>query len=251
MIQHFVTSDPTPAYVARVAAAFNNNGAGVRGDMRAVVKAVLLDPEARGSRKTEVTYGKLREPFQHLTNFLRIFNARAGNTTIGNVPATPPASCQNRSDGVMDWMTRDLGQDMLASPTVFNYFPPDYVVPGTDILGPEFALANTGTSFARNNYIINLSFGSIWLQQSTTAEPYPYVPCGTAIDLSEATAWVTADASGNTLIEGLNKKMMHGTMSEAMKSKIRTAINFGVPAELKAKQAIFLVASSSQYQIQR
>jgi uncharacterized protein (DUF1800 family) len=251
LIQHLVTSDPTPAYVGRVAAAFNNNGANVRGDMKAVIRAILLDPEARGGRKSEPTYGKLREPLQYMTNFLRTFNARAGNTTTGNVPATPPASCQNRSDGVFDWMPREMGQDLLAPPTVFNYFQPDYVVPGTDILGPEFALANTGTAVARNQHILNITFGSIWLQLPTAADPYPYVPCGTSIDLSEPTAWATADPSGNTLIEGLNTKMMHGTMSEAMKAKIRTAINFNVPADAKAKQAVFLTASSSQYQIQR
>jgi uncharacterized protein (DUF1800 family) len=251
MIQHLVTSDPSPAYIGRVAAAFNNNGAGVRGDMKAVIKAVLLDPEARGSRKTDPTYGKLREPFQHITNFLRTFNARAGNRTEGNVPATPPASCQNRSDGVFDWVIREMGQDMWSPPTVFSYFSPDYVVPGTDILGPEFALANTGSSFARNNHIFNFSFGTIWLGTPTTSDPYPYVPCGTSIDRSEAIAWATADATGNTLIEGLNTKMMHGTMSEAMKTKIRTAINFNVDGAAKASQAIFLVGSSSQYQIQR
>ncbi len=251
LIQHFVTSDPSPAYVARVAAAFNNNGAGVRGDMKAVIKAVLLDPEARGSRKTDPTYGKLREPLQYLTNFLRTFNVRAGHTTVGGIPATPPASCQNRSDGEFQWIPQEMGQDMLAPPTVFNYYSPDYVVPGTDILGPEFALANTGTSFARNNHILNFSFNSNWLILPTTTNPYPFSPCGTSIDRSEAVAWATVDPTGNTLIEGLNTKMMHGTMSEAMKSKIRAAINFNVPADLKAKQAIFLVASSSQYQIQR
>ncbi len=148
MIQHLVTSDPTPAYVSRVAAAFNNNGAGVRGDMKAVIKAVLLDPEARGSRKTDPTYGKLREPLQHMTNLLRTFKVGAG-TYSNNVPATPPASCQGRSDGVFDWITNEAGQNILMPPSVFNYFPPDYVVPGTDILGPEFALANTGSSFAQ------------------------------------------------------------------------------------------------------
>ena len=166
LIQQLVTSDPSPAYVGRVAAAFNNNGAGVRGDMKAVIRAVLLDPEARGSRKTDPTYGKLREPLQYLTNFLRSFNVRAGNTTTGNVTAAPPASCQNQTDGVFDWVTREMGQDMWFPPTVFNYYPPDYVVPGTDILGPEFALANTGTSFARNNYIFFLSFGSFWFETS-------------------------------------------------------------------------------------
>lgn len=247
LIQHLVTSDPSPAYVGRVAAAFNNNGAGVRGDMKAVIRAILLDPEARGSRKTDPTYGKLREPLQHLTNFLRTFNVRAGN----NGSATPPAACQNRSDGVFDWVTRDMGQEIWGPPTVFNYFPPDYVVPGTDILGPEFALANTGTSFARNNQLFFLSFGNIGFTPATTADPYPYVPCGTQIDLTEPTAWAAADPSGNTLIENLNTKMMHGTMSEAMKTKIRTAINFNVSADSKAKQAIFLMATSSQYQIQK
>ncbi len=247
LIQHLVTSDPSPAYVGRVAAAFNNNGAGVRGDLKAVIRAVLLDPEARGSRKTDPTYGKLREPLQHLTNFLRTFNVRAGY----NGTTAPPAACQNRSDGVFDWVTRDMGQEIWGPPTVFNYFPPDYVVPGTDILGPEFALANTGTSFARNNQLFFLSFGNIGFSPATTADPYPYVPCGTQIDLTEPTAWAAADPSGNTLIENLNIKMMHGTMSEAMKTKIRTAINFNVSADSKAKQAIFLVATSSQYQIQK
>ena len=244
LIQHLVTSDPTPAYVARVAAAFNNNGAGVRGDMKAVIRAILLDPEARGSRKTDPTYGKLREPFQYLTNFLRTFNVKAGS-------ASAPAACQNRTDGVFEWIPREMGQEIWGPPTVFNYFSPDYVVPGTVILGPEFALANTGTAFARNNHIFNFSFYNIGFTPATTGDPYPYVPCGTSIDLSEPTAWATADPSGNTLIENLNLKMMHGTMSEAMKTKIRTAINFNVSADSKAKQAIFLVASSSQYQVQK
>lgn len=247
-IQHLVTSDPSPAYVGRVAAAFNNNGAGVRGDMKAVIRAVLLDPEARGSRKTDPTYGKLREPLQHLTNLLRTFKARAGGGPNGSAP---PASCQNRSDGVFDWMTREMGQEVWMPPTVFSYYSPEYVVPGTDILGPEFALANTGTSFSRNNYIFLFSFWNLGFATATTSDPYPYVPCGTSIDKSEAIAWLTSDPSGNTLIERLNTKMMHGTMSEAMKSKIRAAINFNVDANSKASQAIFLVASSSQYQIQR
>ena len=252
LIQHFVTSDPSPAYVARVAAAFNNNGANARGDMKAVVRAILLDPEARGSRKTEPAYGKLREPFQYLTNFLRSFGVRAAAFAVNVGPATPPAFCQGRSDGVFDWMPREMGQNLLQSPTVFNYFPPDYVVPGTDILGPEFALANTGSSFARNNHILNFAFGDgVWFQQPTTAVPYPYVPCGTAIDRTEAIAQATADPTGNRLIEWLNTKMMHGTMSEQMKTKIRTAISFNVSAENKAKQAIYLIASSSQYQIQK
>ncbi len=252
MIQHLVTSDPSPAYVSRVAAAFNNNGAGVRGDMKALIRAILLDPEARGGRKTDPNYGKLREPLQYLTNYLRTFNVRASTPiTVNGSQVSPPSSCQNKSDGVLSWRTSEMGQDMLVPATVFSYFSPDYVVPGTDVLGPEFALANTSTSVARNNQMMGFSFEWNWFEQATAAEPYPYTPCGTSIDLTEPTAWATADPSGNALIEGLNAKMMHGTMSDAMKSRIRTAINFNVSARQKAQQAIFLVASSSQYQIQR
>ena len=252
MIQHLVTSDPSPAFVSRVAAAFNNNGAGTRGDMKAVVRAILLDPEARGSRKTDPTYGKLREPLQYLTNFLRTFGARASTPImINGVLTPPPTSCQNKSDGVKFWDIRPMGQNIWEPDTVFSYFAPDYVVPGTDTLGPEFALANTGTSFERNNQVMGLSFGWGWFEHATTANPYPGMPCGTSLNRSEPIAWATADPSGNTLIENLNQRMMHGTMSEAMKSKIRAAINFNVSAEAKASQALFLTASSSQYQIQR
>lgn len=251
LIQHTVTSDPSPAYVARVAAAFNNNGVGVRGDMKAVIRAILLDPEARGSQKTDPTYGKLREPILQMTNLLRMFGVLAGTQTSAGTQATPPASCQGRSDGVFEWAMRESGQDILNPPSVFSYFPPDYVVPGTDVLGPEFALANTGSSFWRNNHISFFSFGGIGFDPVTPANPYPWVPCGTSIDHSEPISWAVSDASGNTLVEGLNQRMMHGTMSPGMKNTLRNAVNFNVDGWSKASQAIYLVASSSQYQIQR
>lgn len=251
MIQHFVTSDPSPAYVGRVAAAFNNNGSGVRGDMKALIKAVLLDPEARGSKKTDPAYGKMRGPLEYFTNVMRMFNVRAGTHSSSGV-TTPPASCQGQSDGVFHWVMGGMGQEIWAPPTVFSYFAPDYVVPGTDILGPEFALANTGSSFDKNNNILYLTLGQgFWMETATAANPYPYTPCGSSIDVSELTALAASDASGNALIEGLNSKLMHGTMSAAMKTKLRAAINFNVSAELKARQALFLTVSSSQYQIQR
>jgi hypothetical protein len=254
LIQHLITSDPSPAYVARVAAVFNNNGSGARGDMKAVIKAILLDPEARGSHKTDPNFGKLREPFQYATNFLRAFNVKASNPiTISGVLTPAPAACGNKSDGVINGITNLMGQNVWNPPTVFNYFPPDYVVPGTDVLGPEFAITNTGTSFSRINVMNTLVFAQIAYQPATTANNMsPNAPCGTSIDLTEPTAWATADATGNQLIENLNAKMLHGTMSEAMKGKIRTAINVaGMTAAQKAQQAIYLVATSSQYQVQR
>jgi hypothetical protein len=237
LIQHLVTSDPTPAYVGRVAAVFRDNGFGVRGDMRAVVKAILLDPEARGDAKTDPNYGKLREPYQFATNFLRQFNVRsADGTTL--------------SDGVFFQRGEYLGMNQIPfrSPTVFNYYPPDYVVPNTSLLGPEFALMTTGTTISRANFINQMSFG---------APPIPVGlpdrPLGTSFDFSDLEALSAADATGNQLVDELNRRMMHSTMSAQMKSTILTAVtNIASTNNLqRARQAVYLVATSSQYQVQR
>ena len=118
LIQRLVTSNPSPAYVARVASAFNNNGSGVRGDLKAVVKAILLDPDARDSAQAAgVSFGKLREPVLRLTAFLRAFNASSdsGKFLIG---ATDDAGTQ-------------LGQTPLRAPSVFNFYRPGYVPTNT------------------------------------------------------------------------------------------------------------------------
>ena len=79
LIQHLVTSDPSPAYIERVADVFVNNGQNIRGDMKAVIRAILLDPEARGNFKTAPRYGKMREPVQLVTNLGRIFPAQSAD----------------------------------------------------------------------------------------------------------------------------------------------------------------------------
>ncbi|MGI8884905.1 MAG: DUF1800 domain-containing protein, partial [Pyrinomonadaceae bacterium] len=132
LIQHLVTSNPTPAYVGRVAAVFNNNGSGVRGDMKAVVRAILLDAEARGDTKTDPNYGKLRKPVQLLTNVLRTFDVRSAAGT-------------QQSDGVVAGLASGMAQNPFYAPTVFNYYTPDYVIPGTALPGPEFNIMTTGT----------------------------------------------------------------------------------------------------------
>jgi uncharacterized protein (DUF1800 family) len=231
LIQHLVTSDPSPAYVARVAAAFNNNGSNVRGDMKAVIRAILLDPEARGSRKTDPAYGKLREPFQLATNLLRSFNVKSADGT-------------QQSDGYINQLTTIMGQDLWRPPTVFSYYPPDYVVPGTDVPGPEFGITNTGTSFARIGVVRRVVYGQIGTSFLNSL--------GTSISLAEPAAWATEDPTGNMLLDHLNTRMLHGTMSAAMKNTIHTAISVsGMTPLQKAQQAVYLIASSSQYQVQR
>ncbi len=236
MIQHMVTSDPTPAYVGRVAAVFNNNGSGVRGDMKAVVKAILLDPEARGDVKTDPNFGKLREPVQYATNLYRAFNVKSAD---GNSLSDGYVYARSEFSG--------MGEVPFQSPTVFNFFPPGYVIPGTAILGPEFAIMTTGTAIQRANFVNRLAFTSPVVGGATTNSPN-----GTAIDFTDLQALNVADNTGNQLVDELNRRMLHSTMSAAMKSTILTAVTAVTAGDIgRVRQAVYLVATSSQYQVQR
>jgi hypothetical protein len=235
LIQHLVMSDPSPAYVGRISAVFNNNGQNVRCDLKAVVKAILLDPEARGNIKTDPNYGKLREPVQFITNFLKHFNVRSADGT-------------QQSDGVVNGLTQPIDQDVFRSPTVFNYYSPGFVVPGTSLLGPEFGVLTTGTTIGRTNRINTMTFSRINVSTGNTN-----IPLGTSIDLSEMIALSQADSTGNLLVNTLNTRMMHGAMQADMKNTILTAVQAVASSNptLRAQTAIYLVATSSQYQIQR
>jgi uncharacterized protein (DUF1800 family) len=132
MIQRLVTSNPSAGYVDRVAKIFNNNGSGVRGDLRAVFKAILLDDEATNATGlTSPTFGKVREPVLRFTQWARNFGAtsRTGNWTIANL-SNPGTS---------------LGQSPLRAPSVFNFYRPGYVPANTAIatnalVAPEFQI---------------------------------------------------------------------------------------------------------------
>ncbi len=233
LIQQLVTGDPTPAYVGRVSAVFNANRTSPT-QMKEVIKAILLDPEARGDVKTEPRYGKLREPALFVTNIARHFDVRSADRLT-------------LSDGVVTTETNSMGQVAFMSPSVFNFYPPDYIVPGTTINGPEFGLFTTGTSMARINFVNTIFFNRI----EPNAERF--VTVGTSTGLSELQAHAEADPSGGQLVDALNTKMMHGTMSPQMRATILGVVQ-SVPASdalLRAKRAAYLVASSSQYQIQR
>jgi uncharacterized protein (DUF1800 family) len=233
LIQHLVTSDPTPAYVGRISAVFNNNGSGVRGDLKAVVRAILLDPEARGNVKTDANYGKLREPVQLATNLMRHFGVRSAN---------PGAS---QSDGYINPQTTAMGQNTFNAPTVFNFYSPDYVVPGPGLNGPEFGILTTGTAIARVNFFNTMIYSQIGTSNNA--------PLGTSINLAEMQSLAAADTTSNRLLDALNTKMMHGTMTAQNRATILSAVQ-ALPATDtlgRARAAIYSVATSSQYQIQR
>jgi uncharacterized protein (DUF1800 family) len=260
LIQQLVTSNPSPAYVARVASVFNNNGSGVRGDMAAVFRAIWLDTtEARGDLITDPNYGKLREPVQYVNNLLRLFNAQSYND-----PGTP-------SEGNLVYNPSNqltpLEQEPLRPATVFSYFSPfNVAVQSPLLLGPEFGILDTTTAIRRANFINTMlnpngaatAYGIA--PQSPTTDPLS-TPNGTKLDLYGTnpayTNWVdlaTNDTrNGQDLLDRLNLLMMHNSMSPDMYNSILTAIQAVSSSNplKRVKVAIYLVASSSQYQVQR
>lgn len=253
LIQHLVTSNPSPAYVARVATVFNNDCAGLypdggcgntRGNIRAVVKAILLDPEARGDVKTAPTYGKLREPAQYIVNVLRASNVKSFDKSTN-------------SDGVLGSrsvtdFTGTLDQPIFQPATVFSYYQPEYEVPGTKILGPAFGILSTSTTLRRANNINTLVYSGVTANTTPTAAS-PDRPRGTSVDL----AGLEAQASNpGDIADTLNALMLHGTMSTSFRTSIINAMN-AIPtsdsafARKRAQVAVYLVATSSQYDIQR
>jgi uncharacterized protein (DUF1800 family) len=254
LIQHLVTSNPSGAYVQRVASVFNNDCAGLypiagctnaRGNLKAVVQAILLDPEARGDVKTDPNFGKLREPAQYVTGFLRAFNPKSFDKT-------------STSDGVLGGrsstdFTGTLDQPIFNPNTVFSYYQPGYEVPGTKILGPAFGILSTSTTLRRANDINTLVYSGVSANTTPTAGS-PDRPRGTSIDIADLEA-----LAGNPgdVVDPLNQLLLHGTMQPQMRSSIITAMNFINDAntatrnQKRARLAVYLVATSSQYDIQR
>ena len=234
LIQHLVTSNPSPGYVERVAGVFTAQRAGPT-QLQEVVRAILLDPEARGDFKDpalEPDYGKLREPVLFITNILRAFKAT--------------------SDGVLDAVNVEgsavgsaaMSQEVFKAPSVFNFYPPTARVPGeSGVLGPQFTIFSSLTSLRRDNFVNRVIFATI------PANP-PHRPTGTSIDLA---AWEALGNDPDQLIAALNELLLHGMMSGAMRHIIREAV-VSIPADnrrLRVQTAMYLIATSPQYQVQR
>ena len=230
LIRELVTSNPSPAYVGRVAAVFNNNGSGVRGDLGSVVRAILLDDEARRDVPVDAVYGKLKEPVLLATNLLRAMTARSVNGATF-------------SDGVINPQTANMGEDVFRPNTVFSYYPADYLVPGNaTVLGPEFGILSATTALRRANFVNTMVFSNLPVNTNQ--------PQGTALDLNDLAAHA---ADPTLLVLECSRLLMNGMMSAAMQNSIVTAIN-AIPATnplLRARQALYLVATSSQFQVER
>ncbi|HEY0760325.1 MAG TPA: DUF1800 family protein [Acidisarcina sp.] len=229
LIQHLLDSNPSPAYVARVAAVFADNGQGVRGDMQAVVTAILTDPEVRaGDTDPTVEGGHLREPILYLTGVMR---------ALGFVNTDPSGYYYYASN-----YTTPLGEAPYTSASVFNYFPPDYVIPGTATPAPEFGIENTATAMLRLSLANNIVFNSI---------------SGFTVNLSGTSALgMLASQTGNALIDcgslvdSLGIIFMHGQMPAPMRAAIVNHIATLRDPGQRVRVAVYLVITSSEYKIE-
>ncbi len=237
LIQRLVTSNPSPAYVGRIAAVFNNNGSGVRGDMAAVVRAILLDTEARTAG--DATYGKLKEPIFRLANWMRSFEAtsQSGNWLMGSTSANT-----------------SLGQSPLTSPSVFNFYRPGYVPPrstlGTKgLLGPEFQSTDEVSVASYLNTMQSAVGNGI----------------GSSNDIRSGYAKELALADNPpALIDRLNLLLYGGDQSAGLRTKISSAVSgIAIPAGTatqaqidaaklnRVKLAVFLSLAAPEYIAQR
>jgi uncharacterized protein (DUF1800 family) len=228
LIQFLVTSNPSPAYVARIAAVFNNDGAGVRGNMAAVVKAVLLDSEARGSTIADTNYGKLREPVVDVAAVLRALNGS--------------------SDGVYPIAAaRGMGQPLFGPNTVFSFYPPTYPLPASGtLLAPQFGILNTATALARLNFLNSL------LYSANGIAPVSNVPgaTGTQIDLS---LYQASAGDANALVAAFDANVLHHTISAGESAAIVPAVDAVAATDSlnRARTGAYLVFASPRYQITR
>jgi uncharacterized protein (DUF1800 family) len=225
LIQKLVGGSPSPAYVGRVAAVFNNNGSGVRGDLRAVTRAILLDGEARGDVKMASNYGHLLEPVLLVTGMVRGLNGR--------------------SDGVaIRGQLGGMGQNIFTSPSVFNFYPPDKALPSTGSTAPEFAILNSSTVFNRANFINTLVMGNAIAPDPTVAGAF-----GTSLDWSAFQA-LAGDPAG--LVDKLAWTFTAGSLSDSARRIIVAAVNAVSGDSLaRAQTAAYLVLNASQTQVER
>ncbi len=234
LIQRLITSNPSAAYTGRVAAACVNNGQGVRGDMKAMLRAILLDTEARDASKiADPQFGKVREPVVRLANWARCFKATSasGNWTIRN----------------LDSAATSIGQQPWRSPSVFNFFRPGYVPPNTAIaaaglVAPEFQLIGETSVAGYTNSMQSIIQSGVGI--------------GTPRDVrADYTSDIALAGNADALLDRINRCLMYGTMDTALRNDLRTAINAiamtGNGPTNRVYAAILLTMASPDYLVQK
>ncbi len=233
LIQKLVTGNPSPAYVQRITNVFINDGTGQRGNLRAVVRAILLDSEARGNGDKGASFGSLREPVFVVTSLLRSLSGDTDGNTLSD-------------------LTGGLGQRVYYSPTVFNYFQPTTTVQvqSTNLNEPEFGIHDSNTAFGRANLVYRLVYQGIG-EDSTIANSV-----GTHLNTQQFE--VIADDPA-TLTNQVSLALTAGTLPASAVNTIATAVA-AIPSSTdptkpqwrtqRAQMAVYLIASSYYYQVQ-
>lgn len=234
LIQHMVKSNPSSQYIDRVASAFNDNGQGVRGDMLAVVKAILLDDEARScsATATDINNGKLVEPFLRYTTFSRMIEKEHYFNRMWNIGYN---------------FNMATGQSPLFAPTVFNFFLPDFspqgVITNENLVAPEFQIHNSRSSIA---YINEANRQSVWtnlMEDWEENSPNVYVNYDKIKNYGRDT---------EVLINYLDKNLTHGSMSMQTRTIIKNALDpliYGNYRFDRVRLATYLTLISPDYAV--
>jgi uncharacterized protein (DUF1800 family) len=229
LIQRLTASNPSPGYVRRVAEVFNNNGSGVRGDLAAVVRAILLDPEARPDMPMEID-GKLKEPLLRLTQLYKAYNA---------------ASASGKYSLGFSYIL--LGQGPLQSPSVFNFFSPFFAPPGeirnSNLVAPELEIATEYLNTLFTNYMFFQAFGLNHTNPDLEEDDI-------FIDFQEE---MDVAADPDALIDMVAGKLLGGEISDALRTEIAGMLA-RIPetdTAIRAAETIYFVTTSPEYAYQR
>ncbi|MFN2475888.1 MAG: DUF1800 family protein [Chthoniobacterales bacterium] len=229
LIQRLVTSNPSPGYVYRVASVFNDNGQGVRGDLQAVVRAILMDYDARGAARTAQGSGKPREPVMRVTNLVRAYGGTSqdGKFSMRNAFAS-------------------LAEEAMHSPTVFNFFSPDYQAPGAiataGLKSPELEIQTETTVISTANYL--------------RTGIYSYFGPSTNRITLNLTNEQTLATDPAKLVDHLDALLMASSMSPGMRNVVLNALN-QIPADTAANRlervrtAIYLGVNSPEFAVEK
>ncbi len=236
LIQGLVKSNPSPAYISRVAGTFINNGSGVRGDMPSVIRAVLLDPEARANdvqANVDASSGKLRDPIIWWASVLRTLQGTSA-AVLPNV---------GLFEGIFDLWLTDMGETPRDAPSVFSYYSPDYQVQGANLFGPEFQNENVHTVVLMSEHMQD-ALDNNWNVVAPESNEF-------TLNIGPGSLWYATAAQNSTtdLVNVLDALLMHGTMTQDMFQSIVNAISLD-PPQIKVEAAIYLIVTSPQYRLQ-
>lgn len=232
LIQQLTLANPTPAYVERVAAVFTNNGSGVRGDMKAVVRAIYLDSEARASSQLP---GKVKEPVLLITSLARAI----GFATDGYALVARDA----------------MGQALFRAPSVFNYYPYDFPLPqGAGLVSPVGKLMTTSTTISRHNLVYDWT---VWGEVTRSEFQKQATISGATGTVPLWGSWEAYGADDGKILDRINLTLLNGTMTKAQRQSLLTAMaaiknsNPALQTRKRAQMALYVVASSPFFQVDR